>query len=63
MNDRRKIPAIQSREWQQDLAEDFEVYYQEADVFSEDNNKQIEQSLFRLFENEEDTENNEYTLE
>ena len=58
-----KIPAIQSREWQQDLAEDFEVYYQEADVFSEDNNKQIEQSLFRLFEKEEDTENNEYTLE
>ena len=32
-------------------------------MFSEDNTKQIEQSLFRLFEKEEYTETNEYTLE
>ena len=57
-----KIPAIQSREWQQDLAENFEVYYQEADVLP-DNDKQIEQSLLKLFGKEEDIEKDEYTIE
>ena len=58
-----KIPAIQPRKWQQDLADQFEVYYQEADVLSEKSNKQIEKSLFKLFEQDEDLENNEYTVE
>ena len=59
-----KIPAIQSREWQQDLADNFEGYYQEADVmFSDSSNRRIEKTLVRLFEKEDDTENDEYTLE
>ena len=58
-----KIPAIQPREWQQDLADEYEVYYQEADVLSERSNKQIEKSLFKLFETDEDLGNNEYTVE
>ena len=31
-----KIPAIQSREWQQGLAENFEVYYQDTDAMFPD---------------------------
>jgi len=59
-----KIPTIQSREWQQCLAENFEVYYQDADaMFSDSSNKRIEKTLFRLFEKEDDTETDEYTLE
>ena len=58
-----KIPAIQPREWQQDLADEYEVYYQEADVLSERSNKQIEKLFFKFFETDEDLESNEYTVE
>ena len=57
------ICTISPMKWQRELEEEIKVYYNSAMNLQDSSNKEIEKSLVRLFEKEQEIENENYTVE